>query len=134
MWAITAFIYAASTNHFWKNVFILLTQSNFESLTSDERETRSLGDSVSSGCKARESQESEVGVSGRGLCVLWTQELMHTKASAASRSLYSRVEEQDFSLSCLFLSIITSQMSTRLDYRLFKKSTFLILMPQWASL
>lgn len=70
---------------------------------------------MSSGCKARESQESEVGVSGRGLWVLWTQKLMHTKASAASRSLYSGVEEQDFSLSCLFLSIITSQMSTRLD-------------------
>lgn len=81
---------------------------------SEERDTRSLGDSRVSGCRLSESQESEVGVSGRGLGDLWTQELMHTSASAASRSWYCSVVEQDFSLSFLFLSIITSQISMRL--------------------
>lgn len=37
---------------------------------SEERDTRSLGGSRVSGCRLSESQESEVGVSGRALCDL----------------------------------------------------------------
>lgn len=58
-------------------------------LTSEDRAIRSLGASPPSGWRWMESQESEVGVSGRGLCDLWPQKLMLTSASAASRSWYS---------------------------------------------
>lgn len=47
------------------NIFHLIFK-----LTSEERETRSLGDSRVSGCRLSESHESEVGVSGRALCDL----------------------------------------------------------------
>lgn len=84
----------------------------------EERDTKSFGGSGSSGGR-RESQESEAGVRGLGLQGFgllllrkraWPQELMHTRASAASRSVYSRPEEQpllpletDCSLSCRLL-------------------------------
>lgn len=88
-------------------------------ILSDERETKSFGVSGRSGERSR-SQESEAGVRGRGLqgCCAglpgkrpWLQEeLMHTKASAASRSVYSRLGEpplvpleKDCSLPCLLL-------------------------------
>lgn len=63
-------------------------------LTREESETKSLGGSGGSGGK-RESQESEAGVRGLGLQGLgrcWPQELMQTRASAASRSVYSRLQ------------------------------------------
>lgn len=69
----------------------------------EESDTKSLGDSDSSGA-GRESQESEAGVRGRGLRRkgAWPQELMQTKASAASRSVYSSpVLAAHCSLSCL---------------------------------
>lgn len=77
----------------------------------EERDTKSFGGSGSSGGR-RESQESEAGVRGLGLQGFgllllrksaWPQELMHTRASAASRSVYSRPLETDCSLSCLLL-------------------------------
>lgn len=55
-------------------------------LTNEDRAIRSLAVSPPSGWSWMESQESEVGVSGRGLCDLWPQKLMLTSASAASRS------------------------------------------------
>lgn len=85
-----------------------------EPLTKEERDTKSFGTSGISGGR-RESQESEAGVRGLGLQGLgllvpkkrlWPHELMHTSASAASRSVYSRPEvplETDSSLSCLRL-------------------------------
>lgn len=78
------------------------------SLTNEESETKSLGVSGTSGC-SRESQESDAGVRGRGLKALgigdtWHQELMQTRASAASKSLYSDTLHEDCSLSCLLLS------------------------------
>lgn len=69
------------------------------SLTREERDTKSFGGSGSSDGMS-ESQESEAGVRGLGLQGAglpppqtkwpWPQELMHTSASAASRSVYSR--------------------------------------------
>lgn len=78
-------------------------------LTNEESETKSPGVSGGSGCR-RESQESEAGVRGRGFKLLglwhdWNQELMQTRASAASRSLDSGTLHNDCSLSCLLLSI-----------------------------
>lgn len=87
-----------------------IIQCDDKSLTREERDTKSFGSSGSSGGK-RESQESEAGVRGLGLQGFslllprkwpWPQELMHTSASAASRSVYSR-PEMDCSLSCLLL-------------------------------
>lgn len=85
-----------------------------ELLTREERDTKSFGGSgISDG--RRESQESEAGVRGLGLQGLgllparkwlWPQELMHTSASAASRSVYSRPDvplASDCSLSCRLL-------------------------------
>lgn len=87
-------------------------------LTREERDTKSFAGSGSSSGR-RESQESEAGVRGLGLQGFdlfppkrwpWPQELIHTRASAASRSVYSRPEEPllipleiDCSLSCLLL-------------------------------
>lgn len=81
-------------------------------LTREERDTKSFGGSEISGGRM-ESQESDAGVRGRGLQGFgllrkrdWPHELIHTRASAASRSVYSRPEllvplEADCSLSCL---------------------------------
>lgn len=66
-------------------------------LTKEESETKSFGGSSGSGGR-RESQESEAGVRGLGLQELgrcWPQELMQTRASAASRSVYSRLQPGD---------------------------------------
>lgn len=91
-----------------------------ERLTREERDTKSFGGSGISGGR-RESQESEAGVRGLGLQgfgVLlpvkrpWPQELIHTRASAASRSVYSRPVvplEMDCSLSCLLLFAVDPQ-------------------------
>lgn len=68
----------------------------------EESDTKSLGDSVSSGGSS-ESQESDAGVRGRGFRSggAWPHELIQTKASAASRSVYSSpVTTPHCSLSC----------------------------------
>lgn len=99
-------------------------------LTREEKDTKSFGGSGSSD-GGRESPESEAGVRGLGLQVFGfgfgflrlkkrsvLQQLMHTRASAASRSVYSRPEqskpnplESECSLSCLLLFTLTSQAS-----------------------
>lgn len=69
----------------------------------EESETKSLGDSDSSGGSS-ESQESDAGVRGRGFRSggAWPHELIHTRASAASKSVYSSpVTTPHCSLSCL---------------------------------
>lgn len=89
-------------------------------LTREERDTKSFGGSgISDG--RRESQESDAGVRGLGLQGFGLlllrkrpcpQELMHTSASAASRSVYSRPEvplETDCSLSCRLLFAYDTQ-------------------------
>lgn len=97
-------------------------------LTREEKDTKSFGGSGSSD-GGRESPESEAGVRGLGLQVFGfgflrlkkrsvLQQLMHTRASAASRSVYSRPEqskpnplESECSLSCLLLFTLTWQAS-----------------------
>lgn len=85
-------------------------------LTREDRNTKSLEGSGSSGGR-RESQESDAGVRGLGLqgfglllarYRLCPQELIHTSASAASRSVYSKPGvplKTECSLSCLLLFV-----------------------------
>lgn len=74
-------------------------------LTSEERAIRSFG---LSGWSGMESQESDVGVSGRDLCNFWPQKLMLTSASAASKSWYS--------MDCFCSMVVTSRASMLLTW------------------
>lgn len=83
------FIFGLFLTLFFFYCFSFDSDINESFLTSEDRAIRSLGVSPPSGWRWMESQESEVGVSGRGLCRFWPQKLMLTSASAASRSWYS---------------------------------------------
>lgn len=75
---------------FWTEDQEVPLESRFQTgstcLTRDDIDIRSLATLPPSGWRWMESQESEVGVSGRGTGSFCPQKLMLTRASAASRS------------------------------------------------